>query len=1292
MERSDWWQITLIALGVLVTSLFGVFVYRELFPEYKIYQNAYLELEQFRSTYTGEPVPPFRGGIKQIVLEREDKGPAKIDRCTSCHVAMKFEHFSPTRIARDINGEIRRDAEGRAIQEPNPDYVWGRLERSGDKALYEELSMVEVGHTTYDMTKVLAMHPLIGRETRPFEFHPVEEYGCTICHSGNGRALTTDKAHGPVFDGQYEEEFMGPKPTFTEPDRNNDPAFARVFNEKPGHKLLFQTTPLYVGGLIEANCVQCHQGTSQVLENAAEKAAIAASRWAQKAKKVKSSLQEQKKALLSLFAMQKLIEQKGYRKALEELDARIGNYHLSPTDRENAEAQREFLVEAGGEPSPTEASEAHGKAKSQEALKYALEEALGKAALVKALQGQLIGAQDPMATLDTFLEKQIGPGELFTKRQAVAKNSAIARQVQTTEASFERAVSDEEALSSYITDVDLLTQTYHEGKKLYISQACYACHRITGLSRGGVGPELTEIGEYYPWYIKESLVWPQANLKTSTMPNYKLDHVELEGLMSFLLAQKGPPKTASETEFRIMTHEWEAGKKLPWEKPVPPSKLHDLRYSMTIFVTEGCAACHRMQGYASNVGFLAEKEEGDFEAVYQEREWFRRLIPEMASGSEITRVIEENSTEIDRRIVDGVRKGSIVEEIEAKHPGTIASFYTPFSYASRAKNHHYETLANAEEDPAKRFAILAKRDVWQKRVDRVLKIYIQEYGLGRLVAPRPNWAGVYRSDEWLMGHFRKPSAYNARSIMPVMPFDDSKYYALTHMLDVLGKRNRDALRQVWDNRGFSPELAFETLCAQCHGEHLHGNGPVAEWIYPIPKNLRNADFLRNLTRERVMDSLTHGIKGGPMPPWGEVSQDKATADDTPVLTQDEISQMADWLFSSLLGGTVIRGSEDVLKWQYGPDDVVEELKKEGNVLEAEPNAKEGVPISMLHVALNPTPTQQPPGTDIFDAEPNPFGGPNKELYYIKKKYYTDANFLEAQKYFEVNCAVCHGKEADGSGYRAGTMFDAKPRMLSNLKWLETRDDLRLLRSIKYGVSGTSMAAWGDQTNTLQRLQLVIFIRMLSQEQQLRDELFASLYQAFDEAKFTIEEGRIANDAKLAEVDSERKGLQKERAALASELAAGTASPEQALNLYEKELILGNAIQSYRSKDQVFLDLKAEVAREEQLYRGMGVTLIGRRVPDQIFERFLNILKIHEEAYTLQDGVLTYTLEADKEDKMGKLAEQVLTDVEQFIAEEEKEGEPAMVKENIKMRNLLISNSEEAIRSRRTQRSLLGQMH
>ena len=70
-------------------------------------------------------------------------------------------------------------------------------------------------------------------------------------------------------------------------------------------------------------------------------------------------------------------------------------------------------------------------------------------------------------------------------------------------------------------------------------------------------------------------------------------------------------------------------------------------------------------------------------------------------------------------------------------------------------------------------------------------MFIQEYGLGRDIAPRLHWSAIYRSDEWLIGHFRNPAAYTARSIMPVMPFNDSKFYVLTKMLRSIAKENLD---------------------------------------------------------------------------------------------------------------------------------------------------------------------------------------------------------------------------------------------------------------------------------------------------------------------------------------------------------------------------------------------------------------------------------------------------------------------------------------------------------------------
>lgn len=1080
--RSDLAQYVLIFLGAVAVAFFGVFIYRELFPEYKVYQNDYLALEKFRSSYTGEPVPEFKEGVKQIVLEREDLGPPIIDRCTSCHVALEIPYFSPTKIDYDRNGKIIRDAQGNPVQVPNDAYIWGMLDQKiaelTDAKVIEQLhsqgnaseansrirqadslralKTTQVDGHTFDATKALQMHPLIGKETRPFEFHPMQEYGCTSCHNGNGRGLTVETAHGPVFDGDYEVEFLQ-KPDFTEADPENDPRFARAFNAKPGAELIFQTTPIFPGALIQAKCVQCHQASKTPL-------------------------------------------------------------------------------------------------------------------------------------LDS-------------------QNNTVS------------------------ADVAALTKDYRQGEFLFISQGCYACHRITGFSRGRVGPELTKIGNSYPWYIKEHIVWPQGGLPTSTMPNYRLDHEELEDLMTYLLAQKGENSTIAKTNYKTAVQEWETGKRKPaWEQPITPAQTHDLRYAMTVFATEGCAACHRLKGFESNVGFSIEKETADFNALFQERAWFTRLFPETIIGSDLVRTIEENQIEIDQHIVDGVRKGGLLEELEASNADAVESFYTPFKYAKRAKNHDDAARFAAESNADKKRELQKEQRAWQERVHRILMVFVQEYGLGRLICPRPNWAGVYRSDEWLMEHFLNPSAHVPRSIMPVFPFDHSKFVALTYMLDTLGIRNRNAVRQIWEQRGFDPQMAVEIFCAQCHGEFLNGRGPVSEWIYPLPKNLRNADFLRNLTKERVIQSITHGVKGTPMPPWGEIGGDKAVPLHAPILTKNEIEQLAQWLFSSLSGEGVIESSSDVQKWQYTPENVLDELRRENSGEELAPPSA-GI-------------------AEYFDVRAAPVAGPDQYGYYLKKKLYTEENIEAGKEFFEVNCAACHGKEADGSGERSVIMQDAKPRMLTNLDWLDTRDDLRLIRSIKFGVPGTAMTPWGDFTTALQRIQLVVYIRSLTQETQLRDRLSSALYRAFERPQWVIESARVQEYLPLDAIKTQLKQVQEQVSTLSSRAGQGEASPEDAAKLFQKELELTAQLKQRRDLDQLYLSLEEQVKREATLYNDLGQQIINKQVDEKIFDTYLTLIAQNDGRYELKEGKLVLNQNPEQEKERAALSKKVLGSLEAIIVEAE----------------------------------------
>jgi len=1304
--RGDKAQILLIISGLLVAALFSAFLYREIFPEYKIYQNDYLALEEFRSTYTHTPLPPFQSGIKQIVIEREDRGPATIDRCTSCHVALQIPYFSPTKIAYDLNGNIVRDSNGHPLQIPNEEFIWQKLDEKiaelrDEKVLkqlrnhgesdvahqrleqankYESLKTAHVNGNVYDVTKILVMHPLMGNETYPFQFHPIEEYGCTSCHNGNGRGLVTDKAHGPVFDGQYEIEEEIISPYFTEPDSRNDPKFARVFNHKPGDKLIFQTEPIYVGALIQAKCMQCHLTSDVKISDADTSFSNMALMHQEKVQRLETAYNNERQSLTDLLQLKAMIKNEGIDQTIHKLNEMVSNYSLPAQKQEQLAAQIHYLQKAS-----------KGLPEGEKAINNILEKLdtdlinlLGSINLVNAIENvyRSEGEKGVGPFLKLHQNDLDAKGILFTKATSLDYNQDLMRHSEEAEQSFSNAAKDQKLMTALVSDVDELTRDFQRGRNLYISQACYACHRISGFSRGGVGPELTRSGLSYPWFLKRKLVWPQADLPTSTMPNMHFDTKELADIMTFLLSLKGGNRAVSKTDYQSGIQTWETGRKVDFEKPVSPAQMYDLRYSMTVFATQGCAACHRLQGFESNVGFAVEKDsDKSFDKLYEQKQWFRKLFPEVVHysyydedlpGSEIVAAVDNNALEIDRRIVGDVRQNSILEEIGQKYPDSIESLYSPFRYALRAKNDYYSDLMKKENDPVKVALLQKEHEAYKERIHRVLMMYIQIYGFGRLIGPHLNWSGISRTDEWLMEHFRNPPAHVPRSLMPVFPFDDTKFYALTHMLDVLAVRNRDAIRQIWNNRGFDPAETYEMLCSQCHGVGMIGNGIIAEWIYPIPKNLHNPEFLRNLTKDKAIESIAHGIKGTPMPPWNMVASDKSAdiqkiSKGIPILNESEIQFLVDWLFTGLPGGQIIRQSSDVPKWQYTPENL----------------------------------------TSFFDVVPNP-NHENELSYYIKKKYYTPENIEEGHKFFLLNCAVCHGNEADGTGIRSQAMKEAKPRMLTNLDWINSRDDLRLLRSIKFGIPGTSMTPWGDLTNETQRMQLVIFIRSLTKEKEQRNKLLEALYQAFENPQFIVESARIESNKKMNILKEQLSNLHAKQAEVEIQIEQGKENPQTAFPIYQQILDVEKQINKILELDQQFNSIKLKLKSERELYYQIGMGLAGKDLSDAAWQYYIDLIHSNGNRFELQGQHLINHFSDNSKLNVRIARQHVVEELDHRIAELERhrqviEGKIASSQQREelsnnrleldgykKIRAKLITDTEEALRLAEEEANIVNQ--
>jgi len=121
-------------LGILVLFLLGVFAYRDATAEWKGYQSTYYEKLARQVNDPKIAKTPLR--VNQIWNNALNRA----DRCTTCHLGVGNPAFE---------------------KEPQP-------------------------YTT---------HPNL---TGYISKHPFEKVGCTICHEGDGQAVTVEKTHGVV--------------------------------------------------------------------------------------------------------------------------------------------------------------------------------------------------------------------------------------------------------------------------------------------------------------------------------------------------------------------------------------------------------------------------------------------------------------------------------------------------------------------------------------------------------------------------------------------------------------------------------------------------------------------------------------------------------------------------------------------------------------------------------------------------------------------------------------------------------------------------------------------------------------------------------------------------------------------------------------------------------------------------------------------------------------------------------------------------------------------------------------
>ncbi|HUA60468.1 MAG TPA: c-type cytochrome [Verrucomicrobiae bacterium] len=127
------------------------------------------------------------------------------------------------------------------------------------------------------------------------------------------------------------------------------------------------------------------------------------------------------------------------------------------------------------------------------------------------------------------------------------------------------------------------------------------------------------------------------------------------------------------------------------------------------------------------------------------------------------------------------------------------------------------------------------------------------------VAPDLSYEGLIRDNDWLMTHFHNPRSRVPDSIMPSFRFPDDDFTRITAYLVSLKT----------PPPRMSPADTYRALCARCHGEKGDGNGTVAWYIDPSPRDFTRPDFMNTKPRERFVKSIQEGVGGTSMPAWGK---------------------------------------------------------------------------------------------------------------------------------------------------------------------------------------------------------------------------------------------------------------------------------------------------------------------------------------------------------------------------------------------------------------------------------------
>lgn len=197
-------------------------------------------------------------------------------------------------------------------------------------------------------------------------------------------------------------------------------------------------------------------------------------------------------------------------------------------------------------------------------------------------------------------------------------------------------------------------------------------------------------------------------------------------------------------------------------------------------------------------------------------------------------------------------------------------------------------------------------------------------------------------------------------------------------------------------------VIFKEYCSVCHGERGNGRSRAQGGLFPKPRNFTTTEAAKELSRSRMIFSVTYGRPNTAMSAWGRR------------LGKENVERVVDYIRDTFMPLNVVQGSETKkVEVQENPEDKM-----------------------IIDGVLDPE----------FMKQPLP--------------YNLDGKMKWGQMFYENNCADCHGLSGEGNGKRASFIFP-KPRNFRHPASRHKYNRQKLFDVIAHGSHSSEMASWNN---------------------------------------------------------------------------------------------------------------------------------------------------------------------------------------------------------------------------------------